>query len=474
MATSFKKLSVLVPVYNERYLVGELLRRVMEAELPGGLEREVVVVDDGSTDGTRELLAELAAPYSGVVRVYYHERNRGKGAAICTAVEQATGDLAIIQDADLEYDPSEHGRVLAPILEGAADVVYGSRFLVRDRRRVLYFWHSLGNRFLTGLSNLCNNLTLTDMETCYKAFRMSVLKSIPIRSRRFGLEPEITAKVAKRGYRIFEVPISYDGRTYDEGKKITWRDGFRALFVILKYWLIDDLYNERYGQAILHRLSGAPRLNRWIADRVRPFLGDRVLEIGAGIGNLSRVLAPRARYIASDIDPLCLEALENRFALRPQMEIARIDVAEAEHFAPYTGKMDTVVCLNVLEHVEDNLGGLRNIHNVLGPGGRAILLVPRGKRLYGSLDRAVGHVRRYTRQELADKLAQAGFEVEKLFSFNKIGVPAWCLNSLLLRRKRFGKLQLKFYDWTIWLWRRLEPIIPWAGLSLIAVARRKD
>lgn len=273
-----------MPVCNERHFVEELLRRVIAVELPGNLDREIIVVDDGSTDGTSDVLKHLAAAHPEVIRVYSHEKNQGKGAAIRTAVTQATGDVAIIQDADLEYDPTDYARVLAPILAGTADVVYGSRFLAGDRHRVLYFWHSLGNRFLTALSNMLTNLNLTDMETCYKAFRMSVIKSIPIRSNRFGIEPELTAKVAKRGCRIFEVPISYEGRTYDEGKKITWRDGLKTLYVILKFWLIDDLYNEQYGHAILHRLSGTPRFNRWMSDVVRPFVGERVLELGAIFG----------------------------------------------------------------------------------------------------------------------------------------------------------------------------------------------
>jgi len=232
------RLSVIVPAYNERATVEQLLRRVAEAPLPAGVEREIVVVDDGSTDGTRELLGELAeraepAPF----RLVLHERNRGKGAAVRTGLAAGAGDVLLIQDADLEYDPREYPRLLQPILDGEADVVFGSRFL-GGPHRVLFFWHYLGNRFLTTLSNMLTDLNLSDMETCYKVFRREVLDGVDLRSNRFGIEPELTAKVARRGARIFEVPISYRGRTYAEGKKIGWKDGVAAIWSILRYNLL--------------------------------------------------------------------------------------------------------------------------------------------------------------------------------------------------------------------------------------------
>jgi glycosyltransferase involved in cell wall biosynthesis len=224
-------LSVVIPVYNEAATVNALLEKVLAVPL----EKEVIVVDDGSTDGTRELLAKASRPE---VRVILHDRNRGKGAAIRTAIAAVTGRYTIIQDADLEYDPSDYPRLLRPIEEGVADVVYGSRFLGGERR-VLLFTHTVGNKVLTFLSNLCTNLNLTDMETCYKVFRSDLLKSITIRSNRFNFEPEITAKIAKRRARVVEVPISYWGRDYHEGKKIGWKDGVSALFTIVRYWIFD-------------------------------------------------------------------------------------------------------------------------------------------------------------------------------------------------------------------------------------------
>lgn len=219
------KLSVVIPVYNEIKTIGQLLQRVKAVPQ----DKEIIVIDDCSTDGTREWLSQYADEN---VKVLFHERNRGKGAALRTGFEQVTGDIVVVQDADLEYDPREYGRLIEPILDGRADVVYGSRF-TGGPQRVLFFWHYVGNKFLTLLSNMLTNLNLSDMETCYKIFRAELLKKIAIRSNRFGFEPEITAKFAKLRCRIYEVPISYSGRNYEEGKKITWRDGLAAFFHIV-------------------------------------------------------------------------------------------------------------------------------------------------------------------------------------------------------------------------------------------------
>ena len=220
-------LTVIIPAYNEIEFIDEILRKVKETPY----DKEIIIVDDYSTDGTREYLEKLEG--NGVVTLF-QEKNQGKGTALRRGMEAATGDIVLVQDADLEYDPREYPVLLQPILEGKADVVYGSRFL-GGPHRVLYFWHYVGNSVMTLVSNMFTNLNLTDMETCYKVFRKEVIKEITIESKRFGVEPEITAKVAKGGWRIFEVPISYYGRTYEEGKKITWRDGIKALFTIIKF-----------------------------------------------------------------------------------------------------------------------------------------------------------------------------------------------------------------------------------------------
>lgn len=232
------KLSIVIPIFNELHTLREIVRRVIAAEVPA--DKELVLVDDGSTDGTRELYDGIQREHAGQdIRVILHAANQGKGAALRTGFAAATGDLVLVQDADLEYDPRDYPQLLAPILEGRADVVYGSRFVGSEAHRVLFFWHYVGNRFLTVLSNAFTNLNLTDMETCYKVFRADVLKRIRITSNRFEFEPEITAKVARNGCRVYEVGVSYAGRDYTEGKKITWRDGIKALYAIVRFRFFD-------------------------------------------------------------------------------------------------------------------------------------------------------------------------------------------------------------------------------------------
>jgi glycosyltransferase involved in cell wall biosynthesis len=226
-------LSIVIPVFNEVHTIAEIVRRVQEVSLPGIEGREIVIVDDYSTDGTRDILSAYKDQTG--IKIVFQDRNRGKGAALRTGIAQTTGNFVLIQDADLEYDPQEYPKLLAPLLAGKADVVYGSRFAGGESKRVLYYWHSVGNRFLTTLSNMFTNINLTDMETCYKMFRGEVIRSLRIEEDRFGFEPEVTSKVARMGCRIYEVGISYSGRTYAEGKKINWKDGVRAIWCILKY-----------------------------------------------------------------------------------------------------------------------------------------------------------------------------------------------------------------------------------------------
>jgi SAM-dependent methyltransferase len=237
---------------------------------------------------------------------------------------------------------------------------------------------------------------------------------------------------------------------------------------------VDDIYDKRYGHDILHSLSKAHRFNAWMADRLRPWVGDRVLEIGAGLGNLTSKMIPRASYAASDIDPLYLDYLGNRFANYAWIDVLEVDLQKDTDFARIEGRFDTVLCLNVLEHVADSDRAVRNMHRALSPGGAAIILVPQGQWLYGSLDRVLEHVKRYSRKDLSETCRRAGFEIEKVFSFNRVGVLPWFVNGRIFRRKRFNKLQLKVFDSLVWLWRIVDRLLPLPGLSVVCIARKPE
>jgi glycosyltransferase involved in cell wall biosynthesis len=466
------KLSILMPVYNERTVVERCISLVLTAPLPENMERELVIVDDCSTDGTWDILQRLAEGFPQI-RLYRHPKNSGKGAAVRTAIQHAKGDFSLIQDADLEYDPSEYPRLLRPLLDGHADAVFGSRYMAGEQTRVLLFWHSMINKGLTLVSNMFCNLNLTDMETCYKVFRTDLLKSIPIRSDRFGFEPEIVMKSAKRKFRIYEVPISYHGRTYEEGKKIGWKDGLKALGVVLKYWVIDDLYATPYGRGVLNNLTGTPQYLSWLARKLRPFVGDNVLEVGAGIGNLAgRLMGRRLLYVAGEKDPLHLHALRNRFLRTPNVVVQRIDPEVPEDFAGLENCFDTALCINVLEYVDNPSAVLSSIEATLKPGGTVVVLVPNGPGLYGSLDRSLGHKRRFDSMEARKLLESRGLAVEKVYQFNRAGAPPWWAYSRIFGSHNINKPVLKLFDKTVWIWRRLDGLIPWSGLSLILVARK--
>jgi glycosyltransferase involved in cell wall biosynthesis len=464
--------SILIPVYNEVDLISAIIGRVVAVDLGLQVEKEIVVVDDGSTDGTDEILEDLQQQHAGRLRVIRHEHNSGKGAAIRTAIQNATGDLAVIQDADLEYNPQDLPRLLAPLLEDRADAVFGSRFLISGERRVMYFWHSLANHILTTMCNMVADLNLTDMETGYKAFRLSLVQSIPLRRNDFGIEPELTIKLAQRQVAIYEVPISYHGRTYAEGKKIGFWDAVRALQVIVWTGLTRDIYLDD-GARILDALAQTPRFNAWMADTIRPYLGSRILEIGSGIGNLTHCLSPRRKsYTASDIDHEHLARLSVRFQNRPNVSLRQCDLSDPRDFEPLHGSADTVVCLNVLEHIGRDDIGLRNIASALQPGGTAIVLVPQDQRIYGTLDKVLGHFRRYSEPELREKMRAAGLRVESVLHFNRITRPGWRLNGQILKRTHFSRFQLWMFDRFVWLWRRLDRVIPWPAISIIGIAKK--
>lgn len=474
-------LSVIVPSYNEEFLVATSLTRLLVlGDSPLLHQIKVIVVDDGSTDGTAKAIEQFRAslePTMGEGKFSWlflrHEKNGGKGAAIRTGLSHVDAELVVIHDADLEYHPRDLLQMVELFLHEDADAVFGSRFMSGGYKRALFFRHALGNKFLTFLCDLVCDLNLTDMETCYKMVRAGLLKSIPLTASTFDVEPELTIKLAKRGSRIFEVPISYSGRTYREGKKVGWKDGVRALWAILHFAISDRIYKEdEHGGEMLERLGRAPRFNRWMADVLSPFVGDRVLEIGAGPGNMSHNLMPRAGYWATDVNAHYLDYLATLRSTRPYLHVAYLDAMSAETY-PTGQAFDTVVCLNVVEHLQDDVGALRNMWNVLEGDGRAVILVPNGPYLYGTFDEVLGHCRRYTTDQLSSVAQQAGFRVERILKFNRPGVVAWWLNGRLLRKKSFGLGQVRLLNLLTPIFRILDPWLPLPPLSIIAILRKE-
>lgn len=463
------KVSILVPVFNERWTVEKLLNRVLDVQL--GLEMEVIVVDDKSTDGSAEIVQKLAEKEDRV-RLFRHEKNQGKGAALRTAIQHITGDVVIIQDADLEYDPSEYPRLLRPILQCHADAVYGSRF-AGEERRVLLFWHSLGNKLLTLMCNALNDLNLTDMETCYKVFRTDVLKQLRLQANSFTIEPEITARLAQWGARLYEVPISYRGRKRHEGKKICATDGVKAICAMLKLRFWDTRFTWHTGMYVLRSVEKAQRYNRWMVDRIGKYLGNRVAEAGAGLGNMSHMLADCEHLLLVDHDPIYVAYLEDAFHSKGNVRVLQSDLnSPGFEQAWQKDELDTVFCSNVLEHLGPHEQIMESFHRALRPDGHCIIIVPAEPKLYNGLDTSLGHHRRYEESELRRVMEQAGFDIVHSEQVCKLGALAWFVNGKILRRRRLTPRQMLLFD-RLWPYmQRLDRFLPWRGMSLIMVGKK--
>lgn len=429
-----------------------------------------MVVDDGSSDNSYPALQEFCRAHPAVcLKLLRHDTNRGKGAAIRTAISHARGDFCLIQDADFEYDPVDYPVLLSPLLDDQADVVLGSRILSAAQHRLFGFWQSIANQTITKFVGLATAMKLTDVETGYKAFRASLARSVPLHSDRFGLDPELIIQFAKRHARIIEVPVSYRGRTREQGKKIRARDGLAAFGSILRSRFISRAHIDPAADMLV-AMASAKHFNRWMADTISPWLVGEILELGAGIGNLTVLLSSRGNaYAATDTDREHLCELRSRIGEHPNIRIALCDFSDEVDAARFRESADTVVCLNVLEHVTNDLGGLKNIRACLRPGGRAILLVPQGPQAFGSMDEVLEHKRRYTVEELSCKMSAAGFRVEQLVPFNRATWPGWYLNSRILRRRTLSRLQLHQFDLLVPILRRIDRHLPWPPTSLIAI-----
>ncbi len=455
------KLSIIIPVYNEINTILEVIRQVKQEPH----DKEIIIVDDCSNDGTRELLQGI---HDNDIRVIFNEENKGKGNALKQAFPLVTGDIVIIQDADLEYYPDEYGNLIEKILQGKADVVYGSRFL--GAHRVFHFYHYVGNLAINFMANVLLNTNLTDLMTGYKAFKSEVVRKIILEADGFGIETEITVEVFKRGYKVYETPISYNGRGYDEGKKIRWTDFFKCL-----YWLIRSISRGiDVGQDTLLKMRLMVNNNIWSYNKIKPFLGKNVLETGSGIGTFSKYLAGKDRDVVfSDINNEYLKYLKNRFISNPRVKVVKADASKPqESFS--AEQFDTVISINVLEHLDTSDESLLGLCGILEKGGLLLLIVPAHKALFSLMDKRLGHYRRFSRKGLKEKVEAAGFSVQKAEYMNFLSAIGWFIAFNIFKKQAMSRFTIICADKLIPLTAFLERYIKFPfGLSVFLVAKKK-
>ena len=454
-----RRLSVLMPVYNEIWTLREIVARVLTS--PVSLELELVIVDDCSTDGSWDLIRELAAAEPRIKPVR-HVCNAGKGSALRTAISQMTGDVAVVQDADLEYDPHEFRLLLPPILDGRADAVFGSRY-AGGARRVLPFWHTMVNKGLTLLCNVVNNLCLTDMETCYKMVRADILKRLRLQTRSFTFEPEVTCRLAQWGARIYEVPISYNSRSYLDGKKIRARDGLLALGEIFRSRFLDTRFTEHAGFYRLAALARSARYNRWLFQQIGPYLGPRVLEAGAGVGALSGLLVRRERLLLVDDEPLCMPVLRQRFGGRDNVRIERGQLVAADLERWQDEQIDSVVCSRLLAHPEAGDRAIKGIFDLLPPGGHCVLLLPAGATTETAANRRPDWQPSFALALVNQWLSEAGFDIVVSRQIDKVG-------RLFGGQPSLRRAALADHFWPLIQW--VDRFLPFSGQTLLAVGRK--
>ncbi len=452
-------LTILIPAYNEAATIETALRRLWKVELP--LPCETIVIDDASDDPTAELVERLREESPYPLRLIRHQRNRGKTAALRSGLAQARGSLTLIYDADLEYDPADIPRLLAPVLEGLADAVYGSRFQSPERR-VLFFWHALGNRLVTALANLFANLNLTDMETCFKLVRTDTLRRMRLRSERFGFEPEVTVKLGRLGERVYEVPIRYAGRSYDEGKKIRWWDALRAVGTILRAGLLEAPLADPEA-AWRWRRERLRRYHRELLRRLAPAVGPRVLVAGPDRDGLLLHLLPSRRLLVLEPDPDRVARLRSRFSHRPNVAIRPWSPDQGE--VGMEGEVfDTIITAPPGDGCPERLPFLPDRTYMPAPGGHLVVLLPAGPAPAGEPERC--------RPEQARRMVEeAGLTLVRLEYFDMVGaVGCWCASRIpVLRRLRSRWVALYRYLQPLLLLERIAP--PPIGRTLLVIAR---
>lgn len=466
------KLSIIVPVYNEIRTLETVLDSLLAVDLP--CDREIVVVDDCSADGSRAMIERFAGIHPSI-RGIYHDRNQGKGAAIRTAIEEVSGDWVIIQDADLEYDPEDIKTMLVPVQDGVADAVFGTRFAPATYRRALHFWHTQANRLLTLLANMLADLNVTDMETCYKLIRADILKSLNIRSDAFNIEPELVIKLARWGARIYEVPISYRGRTYEEGKKIGARDALQALLAMIRHRFFEPRYCKHDRFLLAQALQRCRGYNEWLYSKVNRYVGEEVIEVGSGIGNLSRLLLEKNRLVCTDSDQFYVDRLSQKYGHLNNVRIYRADPSQKDFLShAEEADFDSALCINLLEHESDDAGVLRNVARALKAGGYVIVMAPNGPNLYSKLDESLGHVRRYDEASMRSVIEQAGLDVVEVKGCNRLSALGWRVLGKWFGRREVSPRHISVLRLILPLIRLTDAIPFHRYNTLIGVAQTRD
>lgn len=460
-----QRLSILMPVFNERWTVGDVLNRINAT--PISIAKEIIVIDDGSTDGSADYVATLCRQMPGL-RLIRQPRNAGKGSAIRRGIEEMTGDVAVIQDADLEYSPDDLPALLQPLLDDQADAVFGSRFS-GSSRRCLPFWHAQINRALTLASNMVTNTNLTDMETGYKVVRADILRELNLSSRSFTLEPEITCRLAQWGARIVERPITYQGRSFEEGKKIRARDGIKAIATLLRCRLVQRNFTEYPEDAAQRSLRHAHRFHQSMVDMASPYLGERLLDAGAGAGNISGLLLKRPRLVLADINPHHVRRLKQRFANRSNVRIEHADLTDRSIVDTFADEqLDSILAANTLQQLGPDFLVLRNFYKLLPAGGRLVAFVPLDMRLMNSLDNAIGNERRYNAEHLCRLMERAGFEIAASQNFNRLGSAGWWMQGVL-GRQGFGSGSVLSFDRLWSLAKGVDRFLPLPAMTAMIV-----
>ncbi len=426
-------LSVIIPCYNE----GSTIEEVIEAVKRQPYRKQIIVVDDASEDATPDILRKIKGDERNEILVIRHEKNRGKGAAIRTALRYVRGDIIIIQDADLEYDPSEYPKLLQPIIEDKADIVFGSRFL--ESRRTIYFTNYIANLTFSFLINFLYGTTLTDIATGYKVFKREILDEIgEIQADDFSFEVEFTSKVIQKGFRIYDVPVKYQGRTYEAGKKIGWKHGFEYL-----YWIFREYFKRERKANFTFVLGNSVNITKvFFNSCIKDFLGKRVLELNSGEGKISRFLLGRELVIFSDPSENKLRILKSKFYQTRRLVITKFDITvddpqilfdnlkvntNSEYF------LDTCIALDTIQKVNDDKKALEKINKILPLGGRVIFYIPQDKSLFGELDLMMGYKRRYDDGEAEEKIKNAGFDIKNQIYFGKPLKPLWRISNIYLK-----------------------------------------